>query len=219
MVRTNSKEEIMEIYLINGKNNIGKTDFAVNLAERLSEEKRVLLTSFFRSEKLNIEDYYKKDGMVSYDISDYFLGVCELERVIVRENANLSFIIAPLLEDKYEFRVDDVYRLIDELDYDVLIIDNLDLAIKDAIKIEIVDKDDLDKDIHADYYFINRMDDNFDPRVIKDKLLGKSSKYLGFVKENEYFKKIIDNLLKGEAEPIADLGFFEKIKRIFKKWK
>lgn len=209
----------MQVYLINGKNNIGKTDFAVNLAERLSENKRVLLTSFFRSEKSNIEDYFKKDGMVSYDISDYFLGLCDLERVMVKENANLSFIIAPLLEDKYEFRVDDVYRLIDEIDYDVIIIDNLDLAIKDAVKIEIIDSKDLDKEIHADYYFINRVEDNFDPRPIKDKILGKSATYLGFTKENDYFKKIIDNLLKGEAENIESLGFFEKIKRIFKKWK
>lgn len=209
----------MQIYLINGKNNTGKTDFAVNLAERFSENKKVLLTSFFRSEKSNIEDYYKKDGMISYDISDYFLNLCDLERVMVDETANLSFIIAPLLDDKYEFRVDDVYKLIDEADVDVLIIDNLDLVIKDAVKIELIDKSDIDKEIHADYYFINRVDDDFDPREARDKLLGKSAKYLGFVKENEYFKKVIDNLLKDEAEPIENLGFFEKIKRIFKKWK
>lgn len=209
----------MQIYLINGKNNIGKTDFAVNLAERLSENKKVLLTSFFRSEKSNIEDYYKKDGMISYDISDYFLGLCDLERVIVHENANLSFIIPPLLEGKYEFRLEDVYNLIDEIDVDVLIIDNLDLAIKGGVKIEIIDKDDLDKEIHADYYFINRLEENFDPRAYKDKILAKSAAYLGFVKENEYFKNVIDNLLMGQAQPIADLGFFEKIKRIFKKWK
>lgn len=207
----------MQIYLINGKNNIGKTDFAVNLAERLSENKKVLLTSFFRSEKSNIEDYYKKDGMISYDISDYFLGLCDLERVIVHENANLSFIIPPLLEGKYEFRLEDVYNLIDEIDVDVLIIDNLDLAIKGGVKIEIIDKDDLDKEIHADYYFINRLEENFDPRAYKDKILAKSAAYLGFVKENEYFKNVIDNLLMGQAQPIADLGFFEKIKRIFKK--
>lgn len=207
----------MQIYLINGKNNIGKTDFAVNLAERLSENKKVLLTSFFRSEKSNIEDYYKKDGMISYDISDYFLGLCDLERVIVHENANLSFIIPPLLEGKYEFRLEDVYNLIDEIDVDVLIIDNLDLAIKGGVKIEIIDKDDLDKEIHADYYFINRLEENFDPRAYKDKILAKSATYLGFVKENEYFKNVIDNLLMGQAQPIADLGFFEKIKRIFKK--
>ena len=207
----------MQIYLINGKNNIGKTDFAVNLAERLSEDKKVLLTSFFRSEKLNIEDYYKKDGMVSYDISDHFLGLCDLERVVVNENANLGFIIAPLLEGKYDFMIDDVYSLIDEADADVLIIDNLDLTIKDAIKIEIIDKADIDKDIHADYYFINRCDADFDPRFFKEKLLGKGATYLGFVRENEYFKKVIDNLLKAQAEPIGDLGLVEKIIRVFKK--
>lgn len=207
----------MQIYLINGKNNIGKTDFAVNLAERLSENKMVLLTSLFRSDQSNIEDYYRKDGMISYDISDYFLGLCSLDKVIVEENPNLKFIIAPLVEDKYDIRVQDVYNLIDEVDADIIILDNLYLAIKDAIKIEILDKDDLDKDIHADYYFINRCGEEFDPRPIKDKLLGKSATYLGYVKENEYFKDVIDNLMKGQAEPIGDLGFFEKVKRIFKK--
>ena len=207
----------MQIYLINGKNSIGKTDFAVNLAERLSENKMVLLTSLFRSDQSNIEDYYKKDGMISYDISDYFLGLCSLDKVIVEENPNLKFIIPPLVEDKYDIRVQDVYNLIDEVDVDIIILDNLYLAIKDAIKIEILDKDDLDKDIHADYYFINRCDEGFDPRTIKEKLLSKSATYLGFVKENDYFKDVIDNLMKGEAEPIGDLGFFEKVKRIFKK--
>lgn len=207
----------MQIYLINGKNNIGKTDFAVNLAERLSENKKVLLTSFFRDENSNIEDYFKKDGMVSYDISDYFLKVCDLDRVIVNENSNLSFIIAPLVEDKYEFRIDDVYNLIDDIDTDILVIDNLDLAIKDAIKIDIIDKDDIEKDLTSDYYFINRLDDSFDPRPLKDKLEGKKSTYLGYVKEDEYFKKIIDNLIAAKAEPIEALGFFEKIKRIFSK--
>lgn len=212
-----SEEEIMQIYLINGKNNTGKTDFAVNLAERLSENKMVLLTSLFRSDQSNIEDYYKKDGMISYDISDYFLGLCSLEKVMVEENPNLKFIIAPLVEGKYDIRVQDVYNLIDEVDADIIILDNLYLSIKDAINIEILDQDDIDKDIHADFYFINRCDEDFDPRPIKDKLLGKSAAYLGFVKENEYFKNVIENLLKGQAEPIADLGFFEKIKRVFKK--
>lgn len=209
----------MQIYLINGKNSIGKTDFAVNLAERLSENKMVLLTSLFRSDQSNIEDYYKKDGMISYDISDYFLGLCSLDKVIVEENPNLKFIIAPLVEGKYDIRVQDVYNLIDEVDADIIILDNLYLPIKDAIKIEILDKDEMDKDIHADYFFINRCDEGFDPRTIKEKLQGKSATYLGFVKENEYFKDVIDNLMKGEAEPIGDLGFFEKVKRIFKKWK
>lgn len=208
----------MQIYLINGKNDIGKTDFAVNLAEKLSENKKVLLTSFFRDENSNIEDFFKKDGMVSYDISDYFLKICDLDRVIVNENNNLSFIIAPLVEDKYEFKVDDVYNLIDEVESDIIIIDNLDLKIKDAIKIDIISKEDIDKDLNSDYYFINRVDESFDPRPLKDKLEGKKSKYLGYVKEDEYFKKVIDNLLLGQAEPIEQIGFFEKIKRIFSKW-
>ena len=207
----------MQIYLINGKNNIGKTDFAVNLAERLSQDKKVLLTSFFRDEKSNIEDYFKKDGMISYDISDYFLDICGLDRVIIKENANLSFIIAPLIEDKYEFRIDDVYKLIDEIDSDIIIIDNLDLTINGAKKVEIIGKDDLDKDIHSDYYFINQVDESFDSRPLKDKILGKKATYLGYVKKNDYFKQVIDNLIEGKTETVEDLGFFEKLKRIFSK--
>ena len=64
----------MQIYLINGKNSIGKTDFAVNLAERLSENKMVLLTSLFRSDQSNIEDYYKKDGKTLRSISSDVLS-------------------------------------------------------------------------------------------------------------------------------------------------
>lgn len=207
----------MQIYLINGKNNIGKTDFAVNLAERLSQDKKVLLISFFRDEKSNIEDYFKKDGMISYDISDYFLDICGLDRVIIKENANLSFIIAPLIEDKYEFRIDDVYKLIDKIDSDIIIIDNLDLTINGAKKVEIIGKDDLDKDIHSDYYFINQVDESFDPRPLKDKILGKKATYLGYVKKNDYFKQVIDNLIEEKTETVEDLGFFEKIKRIFSK--
>ena len=107
----------MQIYLINGKNSIGKTDFAVNLAERLSENKMVLLTSLFRSDQSNIEDYYKKDGMISYDISDYFLGLCSLDKVIVEENPNLKFIIAPLVEEIYYCLSRPVLRIVCEFYY------------------------------------------------------------------------------------------------------
>lgn len=206
----------MQIYLINGEDNIGKTDFSVNLAETLSEKNKVLLTSFFRDEKRNIEDYFQKDGMVTYDIADYFLGLCSLDRVEISQNKNLSFIIAPFLEDKYNFKVEDVYDLIDDIDTDILIIDNLDLDVKDAIKVDIIASKDIGKDLKSDYYFVNQADINFDAREYKDSLESKSSKYLGTVKKGEYFKKIIENLIDQKTEPIASLGFFEKLKRIFK---
>lgn len=212
-----SKEENMKIYLINGENGIGKTDFSVNLAERIAENERVLLTSFFRDEKSNLEDYFQKDGMISYDIADYFLGTCDLDRVIIEENKNLSFIIPPLLEDKYDFKQEDIYALLECLDTDVLIIDNLDLDIDGAIKVNIIGEDSINEDINSDFYFVNKVKDSFDPRIHKDTLYGKAPIYLGSVKNDEYFKKIIDNLLAGKKEPIADLGFFEKIKRVFSK--
>ncbi|WP_297689880.1 hypothetical protein [uncultured Anaerococcus sp.] len=207
----------MKIYLINGENNIGKTDFAVNLSERLSQKDKVVLTSFFRDEKKNLEDFFGKDGMVSYDIADYFLGLAGLDRVVVNENTNLSFIIPPLIEDKYDFKVEDVYTLIDTLDADIVIIDNLDLDIKGAIKIDIISENDIDKDLNSDYFFINKASQDFDVRNYKDKIDGKKPKYLGTVKENEFFKNVIENLLADKNEEISSLGFFEKLKRIFKK--
>ena len=207
----------MKIYLINGENNIGKTDFAVNLAESLAVNGRVLLTSFFRDPKSNIEDYFKKDGMITYDISDYFLGLIDLDKAIVNENNNLDFIISPLVENKYELRIEDVYKLIDAVDYDVLIIDNLNFNINQAIRVDIISADDVAKDLHSDYFFVNKVNDSFDPRNYRTELLAKESKYLGFVKENEYFKDIIDRLINEKAEDIEELGFFEKIKKMFKK--
>lgn len=207
----------MKIYLINGEKGIGKTDFSVNLAERLAEKERVLLTSFFRDEKSNLEDYFQKDGMVSYDIADYFMGLCDIDRLIVEENKNLGFIIAPFLDDKYDFKVEDVYDLIEDIDKDVLIIDNLDLDIKDAIKIDLISPKDLGKDLKSDYFIVNKAENDFDPRLYKENIDSKSSKYLGTVKKGEYFKKVIDNLLAGRKEEVPSLGFFEKLKRIFKK--
>ena len=172
----------MKIYLINGENNIGKTDFAVNLSERLAQNEKVLLTSFFRDEKQNLEDFFGKDGMISYDIADYFLGFAGLDRVIVNENSNLSFIIPPLLEDKYDFKVEDVYTLIDIIDSDIVIIDNLDLDIKGAVKIDIISEKDIDKDLNSDYFFINKASQDFDIRNYKNKIDGKNSKFLGLVK-------------------------------------
>lgn len=207
----------MKIYLINGENNIGKTDFAVNLSERLAQNEKVLLTSFFRDEKQNLEDFFGKDGMISYDIADYFLGFAGLDRVIVNENSNLSFIIPPLLEDKYDFKVEDVYTLIDIIDSDIVIIDNLDLDIKGAVKIDIISEKDIDKDLNSDYFFINKASQDFDIRNYKNKIDGKNSKFLGLVKENEFFKNIIDNLIADKEEEIPSLSFFEKLKMIFAK--
>lgn len=207
----------MKIYLINGENNIGKTDFAVNLSERLAQNEKVLLTSFFRDEKQNLEDFFGKDGMISYDIADYFLGFAGLDRVIVNENSNLSFIIPPLLEDKYDFKVEDVYTLIDIIDSDIVIIDNLDLDIKGAVKIDIISEKDIDKDLNSDYFFINKASQDFDIRNYKNKIDSKNSKFLGLVKENEFFKNIIDNLIADKEEEIPSLSFFEKLKMIFAK--
>lgn len=208
----------MKIYLINGENNIGKTDFAVNLSERLAQNEKVLLTSFFRDEKQNLEDFFGKDGMISYDIADYFLGFAGLDRVIVNENSNLGFIIPPLLEDKYDFKVEDVYTLIDILDSDIVIIDNLDLDIKGAVKIDIISEKDIDKDLNSNYFFINKASQDFDIRNYKNKIDSKNSKFLGVVKENEFFKTVIDNLIADKEEEIPSLGFFEKLKMIFAKW-
>ena len=102
----------MKVYVINGPKSIGKTDFSVNLAEFLQQNNKVLLLQAKRATTSNIEDYFQKDGMITYDLADYFTGLAPLDTVIVHENQNLDFIISPLLDDKYEITNVDFNKLL-----------------------------------------------------------------------------------------------------------
>ncbi|WP_151409876.1 MinD/ParA family protein [Anaerococcus sp. Marseille-P9784] len=207
----------MKTYIINGKEGIGKTDFSVNLAEYLQKTGKVLLLQTKRNPNSNIEDYFQKDGMITYDIGDYFSSLAPLEKVIVHENENLDFIISPLLEDKYIFRGEDVEKLLGEISYDYLVIDNLSKdLIKDKIIIEIIDTDSLNKEIEGDYFFINKASEDYDIRNDKNAIEAKNKRFLGLVKNGQYFNDVIENLLEDKKIEIPKISFFEKIKMAFK---
>lgn len=207
----------MKTYIINGKEGIGKTDFSVNLAEYLQKTGKVLLLQTKRNPNSNIEDYFQKDGMITYDIGDYFSSLAPLEKVIVHENENLDFIISPLLEDKYIFRGEDVEKLLGEISYDYLVIDNLSKdLIKDKIIIEIIDTDSLNKEIDGDYFFINKASEDYDIRNDKNAIEAKNKRFLGLVKNGQYFNDVIENLLEDKKIEIPKISFFEKIKMAFK---
>ena len=207
----------MKTYIINGKEGIGKTDFSVNLAEYLQKTGKVLLLQTKRNPNSNIEDYFQKDGMITYDIGDYFSSLAPLEKVIVHENENLDFIISPLLEDKYIFRGEDVEKLLGEISYDYLVIDNLSSdLIKDKIIIEIIDTDSLDKEIEGDYFFINKASEDYDIRNDKNTIEAKNKRFLGLVKNGQYFNEVIENMLEDKKIEIPKISFFEKIKMAFK---
>lgn len=207
----------MKTYIINGKEGIGKTDFSVNLAEYLQKTGKVLLLQTKRNPNSNIEDYFQKDGMITYDIGDYFSSLAPLEKVIVHESENLDFIISPLLEDKYIFRGEDVEKLLGEISYDYLVIDNLSKdLIKDKIIIEIIDTDSLNKEIEGDYFFINKASEDYDIRNDKNAIEAKNKRFLGLVKNGQYFNDVIENLLEDKKIEIPKISFFEKIKMAFK---
>lgn len=208
----------MKIYVINGKQGIGKTDFAVNLAEHLQKMGKVLLLQGKRNGISNIEDYFQKDGMITYDIADYFQDLAPLEKILVHESDNLDFMISPLLEEKYSFNSQDMNRLLSEVTYDYVVIDEIAPNIlANATTIEIISQDDTSNSINADNFFINKVSNSYDIRNDKEILDAQNSRFLGTVKEGEYFKAVIENLLAENAIEIPKLGFFEKLKASFRK--
>lgn len=208
----------MKVYVINGPKAIGKTDFSVNLAEYLQQNNKVLLLQGKRATTSNIEDYFQKDGMITYDLADYFTGLAPLERVLVHENDNLDFIISPLLEDKYQINGEDINNLLNNISYDYVVIDGVDKnLIANKTSVDIIGENDLGSVNDSDAFFINKVSDDFDIRNHKDTIDAKSSKYLGTVKNGEYFKNVIENLIAGNEVEIPKLGFFEKIKASFRK--
>ena len=156
--------------------------------------------------------------MITYDLADYFTGLAPLDTVIVHENQNLDFIISPLLDDKYEITNVDFNKLLKEVDYEYVIIDGVDKnLLENKISVDIIGQDDLNLVNDSDAFFINKASEDFDIRNYKDTIDSKNSKYLGFVKNGEYFKNVIENLVDGREVDIPKLGFFEKLKASFRK--
>ena len=145
----------MKVYIINSQIDKDRVKFAVSLAERLKETGKTLLISTKRNES-NIEDYYGKDGMITYDLADYLKGVNDFKEVRVKEDENLDFLIAPLLEDKKEIDKEDLDEIIKEEGYKNLVIDSLDLKLVDEKKsVYIVEAGNFPETIEEDDFFIN----------------------------------------------------------------
>ena len=208
----------MKAYVIKGDTGIGKTDFAVNLSEYLQKNGKVLLLQAKRNANSNIEDFFQKDGMITYDLADYFSSLASLDKVIVHETDKLDFIISPLLEDKYEITGKDLNKILSNVNYDYLILDEVNPSfIKDKTTVEIISQNQVNKTIDADAFFINKVDEDYDIRSDKATVESKAAKFLGTVKNGQYFKNVIENLVNGNVVAIPKLGFFEKLKMSFKK--
>ena len=146
----------MKAYVIKGENGIGKTDFAVNLAEYLQKNGKVLLIQAKRNANSNIEDFFQKDGMITYDLADYFSSLAGLDKIIVHETDNLDFIISPLLEDKYDLTSEDLNKLLSEVSYDYVILDEVNPEfLTEKTTVEIINQNQVNGTITADTFFIN----------------------------------------------------------------
>lgn len=208
----------MKTYIVKGEKGIGKTDFSVNLAEYLQKNGKVLLLQGKRNANSNIEDFFQKDGMITYDLADYFSSLTSLDDIIVHETDKLNFIISPLLEEKYDLTSEDLNKLLSEVSYDYVILDDVNPSLlENKTLIQIISKDQVSNAIDADAFFINKIDDSYDIRRDKQVLDGKSARFLGTVKDGEYFKGVIENLVNENAVAIPKLGFFEKLKMGFRK--
>lgn len=207
----------MKVYIINSSEARARVSFAIALAKSLKKDGKTLLISTKRND-VNIEDYFGKDGMISYDLADYFKEVYSFKDVKCQEEENLDFIIAPLLEGKHEISKEDLQRLVKEEAYEYIVIDKLDLNLIDEKKsVKIIKIDQVDESIEEDSFFIDEVDENLDIRLFKEKIETKGKIFLGKRRANEVYDKIIDNLINGRNTSVASLSFFEKLKMKFKK--
>ena len=174
----------MKAYVIKGENGIGKTDFSVNLAEYLQKNGKVLLLQAKRNANSNIEDFFQKDGMITYDLADYFSSLAGLDKIIVHETDNLDFIISPLLEDKYELNSEDLNKLLSEVSYDYVILDEVNPDfISEKTTVEIINQDQVNNTIAADAFFINKADEDYDIRNTDEFKEKVAKERLGMVKK------------------------------------
>lgn len=204
----------MNVFLINSKNH-NELKFIKELSNELSKDKSLLLLSFKRNKKENIEDLFDMAGMITYDICDYFLEIVGLDKIIRTYKENIDFAISPLVEDKYKIKKEDINQLFEKIsNYDYLIIYGLDPNLLENKKeIKILNVEELDSDISSDYFYIENDDKYFDIREKREQIINKSSKFLGLKTKNNSYDSIISNLLEDKEESIGKIGFFEKLKK------
>ena len=208
----------MKVYVINSSVDKDRAKFSTCLANRLKEKGKTLLISTKRSES-NIEDFYGKDGMITYDLADYFTDLASFGDVCVKEDDKLNFIIAPLISNKHDITKEDIEKLTKEGDYKYIVFDKLDLAlIQDKKSVFIVEENKIPATIKEDDFFLNGVGADFDVRLFKEKIESIGKNFLGEVKLGDGFDKIIDNLLNDNYVAVPNLSFFEKLKMKFSKW-
>ena len=204
----------MEIFLIKS-NKQNDLKFIEDFSKTLSKNKSVLLLSFTRNKGENIEDLFDMGGMITYDICDYFLGLIDLEKIILNPLENIYFVISPLINSKYQVKKEDISKLLDQIkSYDYVIIKGLDENLLDDKKeIQIINEDEIEDDFKSTYFLVESDDKYFDIREYREKILEKPSKYLGLNKKDSTYEKIISNILEDKNEEIQKIGFFEKLKK------
>lgn len=204
----------MEIFLIKS-NKQNDLKFIEDFSKTLSKNKSVLLLSFTRNKGENIEDLFDMGGMITYDICDYFLGLIDLEKITLNPLENIYFVISPLINSKYQVKKEDISKLLDQIkSYDYVIIKGLDENLLDDKKeIQIINEDEIEDDFKSTYFLVESDDKYFDIREYREKILEKSSKYLGLKKKDSTYEKIISNILEDKNEEIQKIGFFEKLKK------
>lgn len=208
------EENKMETFLIKS-NKQNDLKFIEDFSKTLSKNKSVLLLSFTRNKGENIEDLFDMGGMITYDICDYFLGLIDLEKIILNPLENMYFVISPLINSKYQVKKEDISKLLDQIkSYDYVIIKGLDENLLDDKKeIQIINEDEIEDDFKSTYFLVESDDKYFDIREYREKILEKPSKYLGLKKKNSTYEKIISNILEDKNEQIQKIGFFEKLKK------
>lgn len=204
----------METFLIKS-NKQNDLKFIEDFSKTLSKNKSVLLLSFTRNNGENIEDLFDMGGMITYDICDYFLGLIDLEKIILNPLENIYFVISPLINSKYQVKKEDISKLLDQIkSYDYVIIKGLDENLLDDKKeIQIINEDEIEDDFKSTYFLVESDDKYFDIREYREKILEKPSKYLGLKKKDSTYEKIISNILEDKNEEIQKIGFFEKLKK------
>lgn len=207
---------MMKVYIINSSEEKDRVKFAVSLAQRLKKKGKTLLISTQRQE-VNIEDFFGKDGMITYDLADYFLDRIAFEDVLVKDEG-LDFIIGPLLEDKYEIKKEDMDKLISQEGYEFLVIDkiNPDL-VSEKKSVLLVEEGKFPTSIKEDSFFIREVSSSYDIRLHKEKIEAFGKNFLGEVKATEEFDGVVDNLINENYQIVPNLSFFEKLKLKFSK--
>lgn len=183
-------------------------NFAIDLANRLGQDKKTLILPLKREEDINLEELLDKDGLISFDLGDYLNETVDLSKVLVKEKENLYFIIYPLLEDKVKLKPADIQKLVTEGGFDQVIVINPPFPLELGEKsVDLIYFADLSY-VESEYFALQNIE--MDDRLFKSDLEGGNSKYLGFY--NEETGEAVDNFFKGQPKEIEKLGFFQRLR-------